>query len=141
MPEINRVFRRIRNLPMYIKEDGTISSAIYSDSKGVSVNIDAGRDISDIIEDEERLHFLYNGEKIEGDPEGPYKLLAIASVDKVYCDQKNVCIDLAPIDGENNFHALLKGSENKILLSPGQRKYLSKNTAIVKSYDEKIVKR
>ena len=57
MPEINRVFRRIRNLPMYIKEDGTISSAIYSDSKGVSVNIDAGRDISDIIEDEEDKKF------------------------------------------------------------------------------------
>lgn len=140
MPEINKLFRRIRNLPLYIKKDGTISSAIYSDSKGVSVDIDDNRNIEDIVSDEERLHILYNGEKIEVDPEGPYKLIAIASTDKINCDEKNVYIELAPIEGENDFHAILKGAENKILLSPGQRKHLVRNTAIIKTYDEKVVK-
>lgn len=140
MPEINKVFRRIRNLPLYIKKDGTISSAIYSDSKGVSVDIDDNRNIEDIVLDEERLHILYNGEKIEVDPEGPYKLIAIASTGKINCDEKNVCIELAPIEGENDFHAILKGAENRILLSPGQRKHLVRNTAIIKTYDEKVVK-
>ena len=138
MPEINKVFRRIRNAPLYIKEDGGISSAVYLDDRGVSVDIDDNRNMDTIIEDEERLHIFYNGKKIEEDPEGPYKLLAIAAIDKANCNEKEIYIELAPIKDENDFHAILKGSETKVRLSPSQRKHLARTSAIIKSYGGKI---
>lgn len=57
MMKINDLYRRMRNKPLlYVKEDGTISSAIYKDSQGGSVDIDDGRDLDTIIQIEEELH-------------------------------------------------------------------------------------
>ena len=54
------VYRRVKSKPVFMKE-GRPSSALFKDSKGVSVDRDAGRNLNDIIVDEERLHALYNG--------------------------------------------------------------------------------
>ena len=43
MDETKTVYRRMRNLPDYIRKDGSISSALFSDRNGVSVDIDTGR--------------------------------------------------------------------------------------------------
>lgn len=53
------VYRRVKSKPVFMNNE-QLSSALFKDSKGVSVNYDAGRDINEIIEDEERLHKLYN---------------------------------------------------------------------------------
>ncbi len=140
MHEINQLYRRVRKLPIYIKENGTISSAFYRDSKGVSVSIDAGRLEKDIIEAEERLHYFYNKSEIDRDPEGVFKLIAIASVSKTVCDEKDVVIKMEPDEAVNPYHAILRKSETEIPLTPGQRKYLAKNTKIIKSYDLDYIK-
>lgn len=140
MLEINDLFRRIRNIPQYIKSDGTISSAIYLDSNGVSVDADDKRILDEIIKDEERLHYFYNQGRTEDELKGPYKLAMIASVDKNSCVEKNIHIEPSPIEGENPYHVLLKRSESQIPLSGSQRKHLQKNTKIVKKYDIDVVK-
>lgn len=140
MPEINEVFRRVRNHPMYIKEDGTISSAIFSDKKGVSVDIDDGRNLDEIISAEESLHFYYNSERIKDNPEGAYRLLAITSVTKQACDEKQVMIQMDPVENINPYHAVLRRDEEKTELTAGQRKYLSRKMKVIKSYDKKLVK-
>lgn len=136
MVEINELFRRMRNLPMYIKDNGKISSAFYSDSKGVSVNVDDNREIDIIISDEERLHEYYNIEQKTNDE---YRLIAIISIKKNDCVKKEVCIQLDPVEN-NPYHAILKKSQEKIQLTSGQRKYLANVSKVVKSYDKELIK-
>lgn len=140
MLKINDVYRRIRNKPMYIKDNGTISSAVYLDSHGVSVDIDNDRKIEDIIADEERLHNFYNRDKIQGDSDSEYKLVAIADVKEEICQEKNILIEHVPIKDENPYHALLKRSKEKNELTSSQRKHLAKESRIVKTYDENKIK-
>lgn len=132
MDEIKTLYRRRRNLPTYLKSNGEISSALFLDSKGVSVDIDGNREIDEIITDEERLHLLYNADRQDTLLE--YKLKAIHSVSKENCDEKEVYIESAPIEGENRYHALLKRSEDVIILTPSQRKYLARNAKTIKEY-------
>lgn len=138
MPEINDVYRRVRNSPMYIKDNGEISSAIYLDSRGVSVDIDDSRRINDIIADEERIHQHHNEEKLRMDPDGPYKLMAIVSVPKDACWEKSVQIELEPVE-DNPYHAILKRLKGKIELTGSQRKHLRDNSKIVKMYQDGMV--
>ncbi len=42
------VYRRVKSKPVFMKE-GRPSSALFKDSKGVSVDRDAGRNLNDII--------------------------------------------------------------------------------------------
>lgn len=140
MMKINDLYRRMRNKPLlYVKEDGTISSAIYKDSQGVSVDIDDGRDLDAIIQKEEELHKYYNQEMLLQNPDGEYKLVALLSVSAKTCQDKEVVIEPTPVENINPYHALLKGSETKTLLTNGQSKYLAKNTRVVKSYDTDLV--
>lgn len=138
MPEINDLYRRVRKHPMYIKENGKVSSAIYSDKKGVSVDIDDGRELDTIIKVEEDLHVFYNKPLLEEDPEGPYKLVAIAAVSKNVCDEKEVLIELEPVEN-NPYHAILKKSAEKIDLTSSQKKYLADRTRVIKSYDKNLI--
>ena len=134
----NDLFRRVRNIPLYVKEDGSISSAIYKDSKGVSMDDGAGRSIEEIIKDEQRLHEVYNAHRSDEERNGSHRLIAIAELDKECCKEKNVYIEPAAIKGENPYHVLLKRSKDEVVLTSSQCKYLSKNTKVVKSYDPKI---
>lgn len=141
MPEINQLYRRVRKHPMYIKENGTVSSALFKDSKGVSVSVDDNRNLDDIIKKEEELHVYYNKEKLDEDPEGMFKLIALASIQKLACDEKEVVIEMVPDGDINPYHAILKRNKDEICLTAGQSKYLARKTEIVKSYDENLIQK
>lgn len=123
------VVRRVKNKPIYIKGD-SFSSALFKDSKGVSVNKDDGRAEAEVIEDEKRLHAYYiqqNGQ--EGNDSE--RLIAIVSVDRETIVEKEVFVeeDLLP---ENKHHAILKRSESVIPLTSSQAKGLAKHIRILK---------
>ena len=135
MDKIKEIYRRMRNTPLYIKEDGSVTSALFLDSQGVSVDIDAGREIDDIIADEERLHILYHPNMSEDEmKEKEQALKAIVSVTKSDCDEKDVLLELDPILGENEYHAILRKDVDTIVLTKGQRRHLAQKCKYVKKY-------
>ena len=128
------IFRRVKSKPIFMK-DGRPSSALFKDSKGVSVDRDAGRNINDIISDEERLHSLYtNGLSNEEMIERGEELKAVIQLTDSQCDSVKVCVIPDPIDGENEYLALLQKSETEIQLSKSQAKTLAKLAIGVKNY-------
>lgn len=128
------IYRRVKSKPIFMK-DGRPSSALFKDSKGVSVDIDAGRDLNDIISDEERLHALYtNGLSDLEMRERGEELKAIVQLTDSQCDSVEACVISDPIDGENEYHALLQKSETEIQLSKSQAKKLAKLATVVKDY-------
>lgn len=128
------IYRRVKSKPIFMK-DGRPSSALFKDSKGVSVDIDAGREINDIISDEERLHSLYtNGLSDEEIRERGEELKAIIELTDSQCDSVDACVLPDPINGENEYHALLQKSETEIQLSKSQAKTLAKSATIIKNY-------
>lgn len=128
------IYRRVKSKPVFMK-DGRPSSALFKDSKGVSVDRDAGREINDIISDEERLHSLYtNGLSDEEIRERGEELKAIIELTDSQCDSVDACVLPNPISGENEYHALLQKSETEIQLSKSQAKTLAKSATIIKNY-------
>ncbi len=128
------IYRRVKSKPVFMK-DGRPSSALFKDSKGVSVDRDAGRKIDEIIADEERLHSLYTkGLSDEEIREQGEELKAIIQLTDMQCDSVAACVIPDPIYGENEYHSLLQKSESEIPLSKSQAKSLAKLATIVKSY-------
>lgn len=128
------VYRRVKSKPVFMK-DGRPSSALFKDSKGVSVDRDAGRSLEDIIADEERLHALYNAGMTEEEiKEKGEELKAIIFLTDEQCDSVEVCVIPDPIDGENDNHAVIQKSETEIQLSKSQARNLAKMSTIVKNY-------
>lgn len=128
------IYRRVKSKPVFMK-DGRPSSALFKDSKGVSVDRDAGRNLDDIIVDEERLHAFYNAKMTEEEvKEKGEELKAIISLTDEQCDSIEVCVIPDPINGENENHAIIQKSETEIQLSKSQARNLAKMATIVKSY-------
>lgn len=128
------IYRRIRSKPIFMK-DGRPSSALFKDSKGVSVDRDGGRKLSTIIADEERLHALYNaGLTDEQIKEDGQELKAIIELSSEQCDSVEVCVVPDPIPGENEFHAVIQKNATEIQLTKGQAKSLAKLATVIKSY-------
>lgn len=134
------IYRRVKSKPIFMK-DGRPSSALFKDSKGVSVDRDAGREIDDIISHEECLHKEYlhdryiNGLSDEEIKERGEALIAIIQLTAVQCDAVEACVIPDPIYGKNEYHALLQKSETEIQLSKSQAKKLAKSATIIKSYE------
>lgn len=128
------IYRRVKSKPIFMKE-GRPSSALFKDSKGVSVDRDGGRELCDIIADEERLHSLYtNGSSDEELRERGEGLKAIIQLTDLQCDQVEVCVIPDPINEENEYHALLQRSETEIQLSKSQAKALARSATVIKNY-------
>ena len=128
------IYRRVKSKPVFMKE-GRPSSALFKDSKGVSVDRDMGRKLNEIIADEERLHALYNAEMTDEEiKEKGEELKAIISLTDEQCDLVEVCIIPDPIPGENEYHALIQKSAIDIPLSKSQARSLAKMAVIRKSY-------
>lgn len=128
------VYRRVKSKPVFMKE-GRPSSALFKDSKGVSVDRDTGRSLQDIIVDEERLHALYNdGMTLEEIKEKGEELKAIISLTDEQCDSVEVCVIPDPIVGENENHAVIQKSKTEIRLSKSQARNLAKMSTIIKDY-------
>lgn len=130
MDEIKNVYRRMDDRPLYVKDDGSVSSALFLDSNGVSVNVDAGRGIEDIVKDEERLHLFYNAKALNAGR----KLKAVISVAKEVCVEREIKIVPAPILGENEYHAILTRNTGEKTLTHGQRKHMASKCNVVKQY-------
>ena len=62
------------------------------------------------------------------------ELKAIIQLTDSQCDSVKVCVIPDPIDGENEYHALLQKSETEIQLSKSQAKTLAKLAIVVKNY-------
>lgn len=129
--ECKFVVRRIRNKPIFFK-DGRPSSALFKDSKGVSVDKDEGRTKEEIIKEEENLHKFYNS--TNDSIENEMQLKAIISVTKETCDNHAVQIIDSPLE-ENKHHALLQKSETIVELTKGQAKALAKSAEVLKEYN------
>lgn len=128
------IYRRVKSKPIFMKE-GRPSSALFKDSKGVLVNRDGSREICDIIADEERLHSLYTNELSDVEiRERGEELKAIIRLTDSQCDSVAVCVVPDPINGENEYHALLQKSETEIQLSKSQAKTLARLATVIKNY-------
>ena len=127
------VVRRVRNHPSFLHNDGTVSSALFKDSQGVSVDKDHMRSLDEVIADEERLHqFYYSDEDQKNNP--GLKLVSLVSIDKEVCDRNLVAVIDDPIPEENVHHCLLFKNQEREKLSQSQAKALSVAACIIKKY-------
>lgn len=112
--ENERFFRKIPDNPDMIKKDGTITSAVFKDSNGCSVDRKAGRKDEDIY-----ANFVSRFSGIEG------AIKAVADVSKQNCEEKNMIILELP-EEDNPHHCEIHRSSDRIMLSPSQAKHLSR---------------
>lgn len=129
-------YRRVRSKPELF-QDGRPSSAIFKDSRGVSVDIKGGRAIAEVILDEERLH----KENLNQNSSARYKthpkefqLKAIISVDMELCKKEKLYILPDKVPG-NPYHALIQRTEEIVILTKHQARELAKNAVIEKVYE------
>lgn len=119
-------FRRVSEKPNFWKKaTNRPSSALFKDSKGVSVNKVSGRFLVDVISFEEGMHERY-ASAILG-------LRAIVSVSDENCNEKEILIKEDPLE-DNRYHALVIKSESSLQLTDGQAKHLAKVCNIEKLY-------
>ena len=97
------------------EKTNTITSALFKDSKGVSVDANANRD-----DDEIKNCFLAEFSDLKGE--------ARVTVDT--CKEKDCYVKADPLPN-NNHHALIQRSENEIPLTKSQARYLAKKATTV----------
>lgn len=132
---MDKYFRRMRNKPEFLKDNGHVSSALFKDEHGVSVDVDDKRELDEIINHEESLHneyiALHNKENNDA-----YKLKAIVQVNEEDCNNASVVIKRDPvIEPINNpYHTLLIRSESQFKLTDSQARKLALSSIVVKKY-------
>ena len=127
------VIRRVNDKPQFFHSDGTVSSALFKDSKGVSVDKDHYRLIEEIVSDEERLNEYYNDIAVkEGKQKN--KLKALVTIDKIVCDSLSIFVKDDPIPEINIHHCLLLKNNEEISLSNRQAKELAMASVCIKKY-------
>ena len=94
-------------IQMFWRSDGTVSSAAFSDSEGLSVERGNYRDDKSVIEDMQRF---FRG--------------CIISLTVGECNKVDAVIKYKPTK-RSRYHSEIHGSEDKPLLSKGQRKRLA----------------
>lgn len=105
-PEINR---------MYWKDENHISSAVFLDKKGLSVERGNFR-LDDEVVKEMKKSFVGR----------------IISVTVKHCLKINAYVVYKPTK-RSLYHSEIHGSEKQIVLSPSQRRFLSVNSRLVKT--------
>lgn len=124
MPEFEnneKLFRRIPNLPNYIKEDENgikISSAAFKDSKGCSVDRQANRKC-EVIQNQFYVRFCNEKSGI----------IAVADVTFLNCCNINAIVKEKP-EENNIFHCEIHRNETQIQLSSSQAKRLAKEANV-----------
>ena len=93
---------------------GKITSALFKDSKGVSVDVNNGRSDTEV-----KIFFQSQFPDLKGE----------ARVQTKLCRDKSCRVELNPIENNQN-HALILGEVNTKLTS-GQAKYLSRNCMVI----------
>lgn len=100
-------------MPMFWKENCELSSAVFKDKNGLSVERDGGRDENAVV-DSMRLYF--NG--------------YIISVHYRDCDACNAVVKYLPTN-RSKYHSEIHGSNNVKLLSQSQCKHLARVANII----------
>ena len=98
---------------MYWKEDGTVSSAAFEDAKGLSVDRGYRRNTDEVVETMRKTFTGY-----------------IISVNVQQCKETNAVVKYRPEDYDI-YHSEIHGSEDKLLLSKAQRRFLRSVAKIV----------
>lgn len=101
-------------MPMFWKENGEISSAVFKDKRGLSVERAGDRDEDKVIND---MHLFFYG-----------TLISIMAGDCFGC---NAVLKYLPTR-RSEYHSEIHGGEDRILLSQSQCKYLAKRASIYK---------
>lgn len=99
-------------MPMYWKENGEISSAVFKDKKGLSVERAGGRTKENVIED---MRVFFYG--------------SIISVLVNDCFSCNAVLRYLPTK-RSKYHSEIHGSNEKKQLSQSQCKYLAKKAKL-----------
>lgn len=99
-------------MPMFWKENGEISSAVFKDKRGLSVERSGGRPEDEVIID---MSLFFSG--------------SIISILVRNCNSCNAVLKYLPTK-RSKYHSEIHGSEDKIILSPSQCKYLAKNARV-----------
>lgn len=122
------LFRRLSSKPQFINSEGNPSSALFKDSKGVSVDFDGGRDLALIINAEEALFRKSNVDK-------SIWLRAIVKIPRKVCEEAEVFVKGDPVEG-NPYHAIIQGDQEHVELSKRQARILARSSEVIKAYEE-----
>lgn len=104
------LYRAVKPIPVYWK-DGRITSALFKDSKGVSVDRDGGRSSENIIS-----NFVTRM--------GDKNVKAIAILKAEQCFNNEMIVIPSPVQ-DNKYHAEIHCSETKVELSKKQARALA----------------
>ena len=94
-------------MPLFWKENGNVSSAVFKDKNGLSVDRDGGREERDVIVD---MRIRFCG-----------AIISLLVEDCVTCE---AVVRYLP-SKQSMFHSEIHGSENRKLLSQSQCKHLA----------------
>lgn len=97
---------------LYWKKDGSISSAAFADPKGLSVDRQGNRDEGDVID---HMRQQFNGH--------------ILSIYVKHCESIGAVVRYLP-SKQNRYHSEIHGSQDTVLLSKAQRRYLASHARI-----------
>ena len=107
--------RAIKPKPQFWNtKSGSVTSALFKDSKGVSVDRNAGRD-DEVIKASLQQQF----ENLKGE----------ARFTAGLCREKECRVKADPVEGNEN-HSVVLGS-NKIELTKGQARHISRNCQVI----------
>ena len=109
--ECERLYRAVYPpdiMPLFWKENGEISSAVFKDKKGLSVERDGGRSDGEVINNM-RLYFYGS----------------IISVLVRDCDSCKAVLRYLPTR-RSEYHSEIHGSDDRAILSQSQCKYLAR---------------
>lgn len=132
MSDFSFLTRRVRNKPLFLKADGSCSSALFKDERGVSVSKDMGRPIEKIIEAEEALNDYYN-KMNNRENSDEWKLIRIVSISKELFDSVDALLIDTP-EQQNPYHAIIRRNAEIVKLSGHQAKALAQGCEIIKEY-------
>lgn len=109
---------RMVNPKMWVTEENRISSALFKDKKGVSVDRDIERSQDEVIRE-----FEGRGKELKG----------VVAIGVKECHSIPVLVSEDPIP-ENTYHALIVDSVEKIQLSKSKLKKIAEMCRLVKEY-------
>ncbi len=123
MEEFNqdeRLYRMVTNNPnMFVVNENRITSAVFKDSNGCSVDRQGGRT------DEDACSFLADSHK-----DNPYGIKAIAVVTIQQCEEIKAIVLPKPLD-TNMYHCEIHRNDSNSELTSGQARRLSQGAHLI----------
>lgn len=102
---------------MIAESSGQVSSAVFKDTYGVSVDRKWHRDVREAVNELRTRLAGKQGKTVED-----YKVISVKKSD---CDKVNAFCEYSP-ERDNRYHSLIKKSSAEIKLTKSQARYLAK---------------